>query len=416
MLCPMTTTTAGIDVGALYRRTLRVVVVAQLFGGAGLASGITVGALLTEALLGSDSFAGLAAATFTLGSAGAALLIGRVSQRLGRRIGLGAGFLTGALGAVGIVLAAATRSPGLLFASFLLYGAGFAANLQGRYAGTDLAPPARRATAVSVSLVATTAGAVAGPNLVEVTGAVAEGFGLPRLAGPFLLAACAFGLAGLVLFALLRPDPLLVARGIAASPAAASGAAAPKRALSAHGVAVGATIMVLTQLAMVAIMTMTPVQMRHHGHGLGEVGLVIGIHVGAMYLPSLVTGLLVDRFGRVAMATASGVTLLAAGVVAAVSPPDSLALLIVALALLGLGWNLGLISGTALVVDSTTLETRARTQGTVDVLVALSGATGGALSGLVVATSSYAVLALSGGVLSLVLLPVVLWARRRAPA
>ena len=87
--------------------------------------------------------------------------------------------------------------------------------------------------------------------------------------------------------------------------------------------------------------------------------------------------------------------------------------------LLGLGWNFGLISGTALLVDGTSLENRARTQGTVDVLIALSGATGGIASGWVMASSSYAVLALLGGCLSLLLLPVVVWAglpRRTTPA
>ncbi|HXH78756.1 MFS transporter [Nocardioides sp.] len=99
----------------------------------------------------------------------------------------------------------------------------------------------------------------------------------------------------------------------------------------------GATVMVLTQIAMVAIMTMTPVHMRHHGHSLGEVGFVIGIHIGAMFLPSLVTGALVDRVGRIPMATAAGITLLAAGALAATAPGDSVPLLALALALLGLG-------------------------------------------------------------------------------
>ena len=45
-------------------------------------------------------------------------------------------------------------------------------------------------------------------------------------------------------------------------------------------------------------MTMTPVHMLAHDHGLARIGLVIGIHIGAMYLPSLVTGVLVDRLGR----------------------------------------------------------------------------------------------------------------------
>lgn len=169
--------------------------------------------------------------------------------------------------------------------------------------------------------------------------------------------------------------------------------------------------MILTQIVMVAIMTMTPVHMRHHGHGLGAVGLVIGFHIGAMYLPSLVTGVLVDKLGRAAMAIASGTTLLLSGVIAAFAPGDSMVLLVTALSLLGLGWNFGLISGTALIVDSTDSATQAKTQGIVDVLIALSGAAGGALSGMVVAGSSYLALSLTGGILSLLLIPVVVWSR-----
>ena len=227
-----------------------------------------------------------------------------------------------------------------------------------------------------------------------------------------------------MLFAFLRPDPLLVARSLGEpvsgldptdvpdlpEPSTPSESPAPPS----SGIAVGATIMVLTQVAMVAIMTMTPVHMRQHHHDLGEVGFVIGMHVGAMFLPSLVTGRLVDRLGRLTMAGAAAVTLMAAGLVAAVVPGDSLPLLTVALVLLGLGWNFGLISGTALIVDSTPIATRARTQGTVDVLIALAGAGGGAASGVVVGASSYATLSLGGGLLALLLVPVVAWHRTTA--
>jgi len=126
-----------------------------------------------------------------------------------------------------------------------------------------------------------------------------------------------------------------------------------------------------------------------------------------MYLPSPLTGRLVDRFGRLKVAAASGVTLLAAGILAAVAPGDSVALLALALALLGLGWNFGLVSGTAIITDAVPLATRAKTQGLVDVSIAVAGATGGMASGLVVAAGGYPVLALTGGVLSLALLPAV---------
>lgn len=154
----------------LYKRTLFIIVMSQIFGGAGLAAGVTVGALLVQDMLGTDSFAGLPVAFLTLGSASAALIVGRLTQRFGRRMGLTTGFLAGGVGALGVILAATTDNIILLFASLLIYGAGTATNLQARYAGTDLANSTQRATAVSIAMVSTTLGAVAGPNLVGVMG------------------------------------------------------------------------------------------------------------------------------------------------------------------------------------------------------------------------------------------------------
>ncbi|MED1043930.1 MFS transporter [Bacillus mycoides] len=377
----------------LYKRTLIIVSISQMFGGAGLAAGITVGALLAQQMLGTDAYAGLPAAMFTMGSAVAAFFVGKLSQKYGRRIGLATGFIVGGLGAIGVVLAALTNSIILLLVSLLIYGAGTATNLQARYAGTDLADKKQRATAVSITMVMTTFGAVA---------------------GPFILSAAAFILAGLVLFVMLRPDPLIIANIIETYKQEHTYKGQPvteEMIENKRGVTVGAVVMILTQIVMVAIMTMTPVHMGHHGHGLSAVGLVIGFHVGAMYLPSLVTGMLIDKIGRTKMSIAGGVILLAAGVIAAIAPSDSLLLLIVALSLLGLGWNLGLISGTAQIVDSTTPSTRAKTQGKIDVFIALAGASGGAMSGMVVANSSYAALSLAGGLLALLLIPVVMWSR-----
>jgi len=401
----------------LYKRSLFIVVLSQIFGGAGLAAGVTVGALLAQEMLGIESFAGVPAALFTLGSAAAALLVGRLSERYGRRLGLATGFFAGGLGALGVVLAAINNSVVLLFISLLIYGAGTATNLQARYAGTDLAMPNQRAKAISIAMVSTTLGAVAGPNMVNITGGFAASIGVPALAGPFILAATAYILAGMVFFIFLRPDPYVVAKAV--FEAQQSLGQKVHEGIKIHqstnsGLVVGATVMILTQIVMIAIMTMTPIHMKHHGHSLGDVGLVIGIHIGSMYFPSLITGALVDKFGRTAMSIASGGVLLLAGIVAAVAPPDSMLVLVVALSLLGIGWNFGLISGTAIIVDATDPTTRAKTQGTIDVLIALAGASGGALSGVVVAHSSYTSLSLAGGGLALLLIPVVIWSRRKS--
>lgn len=401
----------------LYKRSLIVVVISQIFGGAGLAAGITVGALIAQDMLGSDSYAGVPAALFTLGSALAAYTVGRLSQRFGRRYGLSLGFILGGVGAVGVIFATTFNSIWLLFFTLFIYGAGTSTNLQARYAGTDLANEKQRGTAISVAMVSTTFGAVAGPNLVTPMGHVAEAIGIPPLAGPFILAAVAYSLAGLTLFFYLRPDPFLVAQAIEAEKqkqvqsSVHPSVKEKQEETNRVGIIVGALVLVLSHTVMVAIMTMTPIHMQHHGTGLTAVGVVIGLHIAAMYLPSIGTGVLVDRIGRTAMVIASGVTLAISGIIAALIPGDSLTGLIIALVLLGLGWNFGLISGTAIIVDSTSIQTRAKTQGSIDVWVALGGTAGSLLSGVVVAYSSYAMLGFLGMYLSLLFIPLIIWSK-----
>ncbi|MGX1597477.1 MFS transporter [Dietzia maris] len=426
------------------RRILTVLVLAQLLAGAGLAAGITVGALLAEDLLGGPGLSGLPSALFTGGSALAAIAVGKLSQARGRRPGLAAGFAVGALGAVGIVAATALESLPLLFLSFVIYGSGTATNLQARYAGADLATDATRARSLSYVLLGTTAGAVAGPNLVGPTGGVAEALGLAPLAGPFLLAAAAYGGAALVISLLLRPDPLLEARRMeiaaaeaaltssssslsssppsslsSSSPSPAAEAAATAADSERHAVApvptriwtadviTGVVVMALTQFVMVGLMTMTPVHMRAHDHTVTVVGVVISLHVAAMFLPAPLSGLLVDKFGTRAVAVSAGLVLLAAGGLAAMAPPQSTPLVALALILLGLGWSLGLVAGTTVLTTSVPTTVRASVQGQADVAVALSGAAGGLLSGLVFAWIDFRGLGFTLAALSLVVVAAV---------
>lgn len=425
------------------RRIITVLVLGQLLAGAGLAAGVTVGALLAEDLLGGPGLSGLPSALFTGGSALAAVLVGKLSQARGRRPGLAAGFAVGALGAVGIVVATALESLPLLFAAFVIYGSGTATNLQARYAGADLATPERRGRALSYVLLGTTAGAVAGPNLVGPTGAVAESLGLTPLTGPFLLAAVAYGGAALVIALLLRPDPLLESRrreiAAAGNEIAAAGEVRDSSSSSSSSslsslssstsvpvttptrvwtseVITGVVVMALTQFVMVGLMTMTPVHMRAHDHTVTVVGLVISLHVAAMFLPAPLSGLLVDKFGTRRVAVGAGLVLLAAGVVAAFAPPQSTLLMTAALILLGLGWSLGLVAGTTVLTTAVPTSVRATVQGQADVAVALSGAAGGLLSGLVFAWIDFRGLGLALGVLALIVVAAVRPRRERTGA
>jgi MFS family permease len=158
---------------ALQRRTLRVVVASQVLGGIGVGAGIAVVGLLAYDLAGTAALSGIPATASTLGAAAAAFVIARIAARRGRRPGLVRGYLVGAAGAALAVVAAATSNFPLHVVSSLAFGWASAANLQARYAATDLAAPAGRGRALATVVWATTVGAVAGPNLTRPGAAVA---------------------------------------------------------------------------------------------------------------------------------------------------------------------------------------------------------------------------------------------------
>src|SRR5690606_6364089 len=100
----------------------------------------------------------------------------------------------------------------LAIAGMFLFGGGTAANLQARYTAVDLAEPAPRGRDLSIVVWATTIGAMAGPNLAAPSDGLLRDYGVPALSGPFVFSAAAFTVAALLLMAMLRPDPLLLAR------------------------------------------------------------------------------------------------------------------------------------------------------------------------------------------------------------
>lgn len=387
----------------LQRRVLRTLVIAQVLSGAGLAAGITVGALLAAELFDTAAAAGVPALLFTLGAGGAAVAIGGVSQRRGRRMGLAWGYAVGAVGAVGVVLASALESVPLLFVSLVVYGSGSAANLQARYAGADLAKPEARGRAAGIVLVATTLGAVAGPQLAHLSGNLVEGWGLTPLSGPFLVAGLAYAIGALVLTVWLRPDPLLtaIARNLASVPTVAETvgrtATEPVQEEVAprwrRRVVVAVAALVGVQAVMVGVMTMTPVHMLAHGHTLQAAATVISLHVAAMYLPAPLSGWMVDRWGPARGTAGAGVVLVAASIVLAIASGTDTVAMTAGLILLGGGWSLGVAAGTKVLSVVPPLEVRARLQGRADFFVAAAGAAGGAISGVVVGVANYAMLA-----------------------
>ena len=189
---------------------------AQAVGAVGITIGIATASLLARDVSGSEEQAGLAQTSQVLGAAVAAYLLARLMSARGRRVGLATGDPVAAAGSLLAVVAGVVGSMLLLLVGASLLGAGTASNSGARYAATDLATEDRRARALSTVVWATTIGAVAGPNLSGPSGAFADAVGIPVLTGPFALGTVGMLLAALVVAVRLRPDPLLLAREVAA--------------------------------------------------------------------------------------------------------------------------------------------------------------------------------------------------------
>jgi len=409
----------GMTRAALQRRTLRVLIAAQVLGGLGL-SGAAAGALLALDMTGREGLASLPLVLLVVGSAATVIPVSALSQRSGRRVGLTVSLGIAAVGAGGVVAAAELRSFALVLVASVLFGAGNTAVMLARYAAADLSTPSRRGRAIGLVVFATTFGAVAGPNLLAPAGRLAAGLGLPELSGLYLCSAAAFSLAAAVLFALLRPDPLQFAAALEATGAeheAVAGAPrVPLRTLLAPRAAVtGLATIVVANLVMVAVMVMAPVHMDHEGHGLQLIGLVISLHIAGMFAPAPLTGRLTDRIGPLPVAATGAALLVVAGALAAAAP--GAVAFAAALALLGVGWNACLIAGSTMLASAVAVAQRPRAEGAGELSMGVAAATATAVAGPVVGLAGYAALAAAAAVAALTLAPFLLAiARRGVPA
>jgi MFS family permease len=397
------------------RHLVRTLFAGVALGSSGHIAAITVGTIVAQQLTGSAVWSGTPSAAIVFGAATGSALISSVMARRGRRIGLIAGYLTAALGALGAALAVVAASLPLLLAATFLLGFGNSSNQLARYTAADLFPLRHRASALGTVVWGSTIGAVVGPNLVAFAGNVAGGIGLPILAGAYLTAVGFTSVAALLYALALRPEPYELADASSRhDPATSVPAAGSLRELLARPAIRAALVaMVISQVVMVLVMTMTPLHIREHGGGLEVVGFVLSAHTFGMFALAPLSGRLTDRFGSPAVILAGLATLGSGALLAAGAPADGGWNLTFALFLLGFGWNLSFVSGSAMLTHGASLAERTRLQGATDATIWTSAAFASLGSGLIVAAASYTVLGLLGELLVSVPVLMMLAYRRR---
>jgi MFS family permease len=400
------------EIAVIQKRTLRVLVLSQMTGSAALAAAVTVGAFVIQDILGqATAWGGIASATVTMGTAFMSQILARLMNIRGRRNGLQTGYLLAILGGFVAGYGAETKTLWIFMIGLFIFGNGQASNLLSRYAATDLATFDERGRAMSRILFASTFGAVFGPLLIKpAEQAGMDWFGWGQYTGPWVFSGVFF-LTSLINTTLrLKPDPLEVAGRLNRQ----SEVGAPSRLFSdairairgSSNAKIAVLSMVISQMAMVAVMTMTPVHLKLHGHETVS-AYIISLHVAGMYAFSPLVGRFADRRGRLSTIQFGAVVLMCATLLSSLAGGSPL-LLYPALWMLGVGWSFGLIGGSSLLVDSIDQQIRVRVQGAADLTMSFCGGLAGFSSGFIRKAVGYHVLSNFGMLLAGVLLVTVM--------
>lgn len=397
---------------ALQTRTVRTLVIGQVLAGLGQGATGSLGAVLATDVSGSEAWAGAVATASTLGAAAIAIPLARLAEARGRRVSLSTGALIAAAGSTLTLVAVGITSFPLLLLGFAMLGVGAAVGLQARFAATDIASPLTRGRDLSIVVWSTTVGAVVGPNLFGPGVFVADWLSLPDKTGSFVIAVAAQLLAAATYAWGLRPDPLLVARSRPAEPEEelAPGAVSARALLV---FAIGT--LALSHAIMVSVMSMTPVHLVHQGATLTIVGFTISLHIAGMFALSPLFGWASDRIGRIPVILIGQVLFLSALGMTAFGQ-DSTTAITVGMVLIGLGWSASTVAASTLVSELVSGAAGLRIQGRSDFVMNMSGATGAALAGPVLALLGYGGLSfVVMGLAALVMVASFVVGRSRAP-
>ncbi|MEO8118357.1 MAG: MFS transporter [Rhodoferax sp.] len=315
---------------------------------------------------------------YVVGGALSTGLVATTQHRFGRKLSFQLGLLVALASCLLCAYAAVNKNFWLLCAATVVAGYYNAnANLY-RFAAAELAGAAWREKAVSLVMAGGLIGAVLGPNLAQHTRTLTN---VP-FAGAYLALAGVALLAMLVLAFIDFPPPSAKKSADRGRPLAEI-MRQPAFVVAAVAGALGFGVMNL-------LMAATPLAMQLCGLPFSDVALVLEWHVIGMFAPGFFTGHLIKRFGALPI-MGVGVALNALCIAVALSGVD-LHQFLIALLLLGVGWNFLFTGSTTLSLQTYTPEEKDRAQGALNFCVFATLALSSFASGVLVTTRGWALL------------------------
>jgi MFS family permease len=389
--------------------------VAQVCGSTGQSIVLAVGSILAASITGTNTWSGLPVAVGALGTALASWPLARLMARSGRRPGLALGYSLAIVGSLLGMAGVAVRSFPLMLAGMALFGIASTSNLLARYAAADVSTGAQRGRAMGLIVWGSTVGSMIGPNLMGPALRVGALLGIESTASAFLVSVAGYALGALLIQIFLRPDPLSLAKqaqeiadaGVTAVTARSLGVI-----LNDVRVQIALATLAVSQFVMISTTSTSPLYLHDQGHNVQTIGLAVSLHLAGMYVTSPLAGWLSDRLGRLLIIGAGAVILILAVMLAGLAPGSDRLLVILALFLNGVGWNMAFVAGSALLTDALAPNERASVQGLADLFMGLMGALGSATGGMILGIWGFAMLNAVGAVLVLGPLTVTLLRRQ----
>jgi predicted MFS family arabinose efflux permease len=315
---------------------------------------------------------------YVIGGALSTAPVARTQQRRGRQRSFQAGLAVAVLSALLCLYAATSRNFWLLCLATLVAGYYNANAGLYRFAAADLVVPAQREKAVSLVMAGGLLGAVLGPNLAAQT---RDLFPVP-FAGAYL-ALAVVGLVSMGLMAFLRFPPPVSQAGQPAGRPLATILRQPVFIVAAASGALSFGVMNL-------LMAATPLAMQQCGLPFASAAVVLQWHVIGMFAPGFFTGNLIKRYGALPI-MGVGVLLNVGCIAVALSGVD-LHEFLVALFLLGVGWNFLFTGSTTLSLTTYRPEERDKAQGALNFFVMATLAVTSLASGVLVTTQGWSLL------------------------
>jgi MFS family permease len=342
---------------------------------------------------------------YVVGGAMSTALVTRTQSRYGRKVSFQLGLAVAVLSALLCCYAAYSKNFWLLVAATVVAGY-YNANAQlYRFAAAELAAPAFKEKAISLVMAGGLLGAVLGPNLASKTRSLTD---VPFAGAYLALAVVALLAMALLAYVTFPPAP---------AKTASNGGRPLGEIMRLPVFIVAAAAGALGYGVMNLLMAATPIAMQICSLPFSDVAWVLEWHVIGMFAPGFFTGHLIKRYGTLPI-MAIGLVLNIVCVVIALSGVEFQQFL-VALFLLGLGWNFLFTGATTLALTAYRPEEKDKAQGALNFCVFAVLALSSLTSGVLVTTQGWALLNL-GSLLPLgmtgLLLGWLAWQQRKRPA